>query len=493
LYRNRLIRAYLGASRYTRDPDRFTGFDANDNLQMWELRPEMLWPTQMHDVEAFVALLRTPEKQADTAQKKLAQHLWKEFDGKTKQLLEKRIDHLAVDTLVQNLNEILIHHDLRNVENVAPPAWIKSNEKQIGYSRTFCNRAVLDSYFTDFIRPMAVPDDVHASIRSDRAPLHIVNTALNLTSGENLAWQQRKAEPFTVSPFHAGSLVLGYRASGEYGGADGISLGTAVTISGAAASPNMGYHSSPPMSFLLTLFNIRLGSWLGNPGPRGQKSYANAHPPTNLLPLFAEVTGSTNDRSEWVYLSDGGHFENLGLYEMVLRRCHYIVLSDAGADPKFTFEDLGNAIRKIRTDLGVPIDVVKLSMEPRAADGTFGKGSFVAEARIRYNQVDADAPDGILIYIKAGVYSNDDHLPRDIYNYAKESLLFPHEPTSDQFFSESQFESYRALGRHAITDYGDDAAAAQAQPLIPIARTAFDRMRNIPRGPWSRPSPFRAG
>src|SRR5262249_20243088 len=152
--------------------------------------------------------------------------------------------------------------------------------------------------------------------------------------------------------YHTGSLFLGYRESREYGG--GISLGTAVTISGAAASPNMGYHSSPVMAFLLTFFNIRLGAWLGNPGPHGQTTYREKHPTTSLVPLVAELTGSSTDTAKWVYLSDGGHFENLALYEMVVRRCHQIVLSDGGADPHYTFEDLGNAIRKIRTDLGIP-------------------------------------------------------------------------------------------------------------------------------------------
>ena len=65
-------------------------------------------------------------------------------------------------------------------------------------------------------------------------PLHVVNASLNLVGGEKLAWQERKAESFTVSPLHCGSGRLGYRDSREYGGVRGITLGTAVTISGAA-------------------------------------------------------------------------------------------------------------------------------------------------------------------------------------------------------------------------------------------------------------------
>jgi hypothetical protein len=93
-------------------------------------------------------------------------------------------------------------------------------------------------------------------------PFHVLNLTLNLVAGERLAWQQRKAASFTVSPLHSGSSDLGYRPSAEY--SDGITLGTALAISGAAASPNMGYHSSPVVGFIMTLFNARLGAWLGS-------------------------------------------------------------------------------------------------------------------------------------------------------------------------------------------------------------------------------------
>src|SRR5262249_35488523 len=162
-------------------------------------------------------------------------------------------------------------------------------------------------------------------------PFHVVNMALNLAKGEDLAWQERKAESFTASPLHSGSGKLGYRDSRTYGDGDGISLGTAVAISGAAASPNMGYHSSPPLALLLTLFNVRLGWWLGNPGNAGKETYARSGPPFALKPLLFELLGQTTDKADYVYLSDGGHFENLALYEMVRRRCRYIVVIDAGA------------------------------------------------------------------------------------------------------------------------------------------------------------------
>ena len=208
-----------------------------------------------------------------------------------------------------------------------------------------------------------------AELRGNR-PFHVVNMALNLVAGKDLAWQDRKAETFTASPLHAGSFRLGYRDTAEYGLHRGhqdvaISLGTAVAISGAAASPNMGYHSSPVVTFLLALFNVRLGWWLGNPGPAGNRTFDTPGPRFAPGSLFAEAFGLTDNDHPYVYLTDGGHFENLALYEMVLRRCRYIVVSDGGQDGEFTFEDLGNALSKIRVDLGVPIKFGRIPLSAR--------------------------------------------------------------------------------------------------------------------------------
>ena len=82
-----------------------------------------------------------------------------------------------------------------------------------------------------------------------------------------------------------------------------------MAISGAAASPNMGYHSSPAITFLMTIFNVRLGWWLGNPGPCGEISYRKEGPSFAIKPLVQEAVGLTTDDKEYVYLSDGGHFE----------------------------------------------------------------------------------------------------------------------------------------------------------------------------------------
>jgi Patatin-like phospholipase len=302
------------------------------------------------------------------------------------------------------------------------------------------NGARRASRFTGF----AATDDLPMrALDPAQKPLHVVNLALNLVGGSRLAWQQRKAASFTVTALHSGSHDLGYRPSSHFGG--GITLGTAVAISGAAASPNMGYHSSSVVGFIMTLFNARLGSWLGNPGAPGKRTWRDPGPLSAVRSMIKEALGQTSDQSEYVYLSDGGHFENLGIYEMVRRRCRFIVVLDSGCDPDFHYDDLGNALRKIRIDLRIPIDFDdEQRMRPvgqqkqRCAVGT-----------IRYSAVDGPGTDGRLVYVKPMLLGNEGP---DIASYAASHQAFPHEGTGDQWFDESQTESYRSLGLHTVDE-----------------------------------------
>ena len=268
-------------------------------------------------------------------------------------------------------------------------------------------------------------------------PFHIVNIALNLVSGERLAWQQRKAESFTVSPLHCG-YDESYRPTRQYGGQGGISLGTAVTISGAAASPNMGYHSSPAMTFIMTLFNARLGAWLGNPK---RERWREEGPRSAFDSIIREAFGLTNDSSPYVYLSDGGHFENLAMYEMLRRRCRYIVVLDGGADPDYSYEDLGNALRKIRIDENFTITFEKPVLLPLQKPQVR-----CAVAKIQYQ----GGATGELVYVKPVVLGTTE--PPDVTAYKAANDAFPHQSTANQWFNESQTESYRMLGLTSIKD-----------------------------------------
>ncbi len=345
-------------------------------------------------------------------------------------------------------------------------------------------------------------------------PLHVINTALNTVATSNLAWQQRKAESFTFSPISAGSWRLGYLPTSMYGGSRGVTLGTAMAISGAAFNPNMGYNSSPLVTLLMTFFNARLGWWLPNPiWPVLKAESANGNtPPTSpvtlgsivsqsgaasflrrsspicaLFILIYEALGRTDDKYKWIELTDGGHFENLGLYEMVLRRCRYIVVVDADADSNFEFEDLGNAVRKIEIDLGVPIRFPDYAGGLPMKHGIDGTNHYCALGDILYTRIDK-APetedkdkdggkvkeqiiaDGKLLYIKPCLKGSE---PLGVRAYANAHPKFPHEATINQFFNEPQFESYRNLGSWEFASIVNEFVPG-AKPAGNDIQTLFD-------------------
>lgn len=300
-----------------------------------------------------------------------------------------------------------------------------------------------------------------------QGPYAIVNATLNLNAGSELAKQERKGASFVFTPRVCGFAPSvtkedrdarqrdglepgGYRETRGYSQPKGPFLGTALAISGAAANPNMGYNTSGPMAFLLTVFDVRLGWWLGNPRRPTQSKYPG---PVFAWPyLFAELLGQTTDRSRFVNLSDGGHFDNLGLYELVRRRCRYVIVGDGEEDAGLTFGSLGGAIRKCRADFGVEIDIDPRPI--RLLDG-FSTAHCVM-GTIIYPELEP-TPDGTswqnargyLFHLKASITGDE---PADVTEYRSQHREFPHQSTADQFFSESQFESYRRLGLHAVRD-----------------------------------------
>jgi hypothetical protein len=225
---------------------------------------------------------------------------------------------------------------------------------------------------------------------------------------------------------------------------------SAVAISGAAVSPDMGYHSDPAMAFLLTMFNVRLGWWIKNPRITSTiRLFSSPSPLFPLWNLFSELLGRATDMSHYVYLTDGGHFDNMGLYELVRRRCRRILICDAEQDCSNAFEGIGSAIRKCRVDFGVEIDLNLAKLDPGLAtsDSVPGRPRIPAhfvQGTITYPE---DDEQGTIIYIKTRVTGDE---PADVLNYNREHEEFPNETTLNQWFSESQFESYRSLGYHSI-------------------------------------------
>ena len=284
-------------------------------------------------------------------------------------------------------------------------------------------------------------------------PYPIINTTINATHSSSLDRQDRKAESFVFSPFYCGfdfsltrSLTntvkktydFAYRPTKDYAYTNGGPfLGTAMGISGAAANPNQGYHSSPATSFLLSLFNVRLGWWMGNPR---KSNWQSADPKFGLSYIISDLIGKSDTTNEYVCLSDGGHFDNMGLYELIRRKCRYIILCDGEQDATFSFEGLANAIRKCRIDFGVEITFDDISGVAPPTDSKYSKQHYTV-GNIRYPG--DELPTGLLLYIKSSVTG---HETIDIKEYASKNDGFPHQTTADQFFDEAQFESYRKLG-----------------------------------------------
>lgn len=136
-----------------------------------------------------------------------------------------------------------------------------------------------------------------------------------------------------------------------------------------------------------------------------------------------------------IFVSDGGHFENLALYETVRRRCKTVVVLDGGCDEALTYEDLGNALRTVRIDLGIPIE---FDPESLAALPVCGRAHPVCGRLGRTDSLfEADA--------------RGEELP-DVTSYQVSHPSFPHESTDNQWFAEAQTESYRMMGLHTVRD-----------------------------------------
>ena len=274
-----------------------------------------------------------------------------------------------------------------------------------------------------------------------RGPFPIFNCALNLGGSSDLALHTRHSASFTLTPLRCGAdrRRVGYAPTEPYRGefANGVMLGQAVAISGAAASPNMGYNTSPLVAFLLTMFNVRLGWWYPNPG---QTLWDRPGLRFSLYYLVKELFGIADEKSLFVNISDGGHFENLAIYELVRRRCKVIIASDAECDESLHFGSLGNVVRICETDFGAKIDIDVSAIRLQKNGFSLAHCSV---GKITYS----NGSTGYLIYLKASVSGDEDV---GVTQYRSVHPSFPHETTADQFFSEDQFESYRRLGQHIV-------------------------------------------
>ncbi|MDJ1495039.1 patatin-like phospholipase family protein [Cytophagaceae bacterium DM2B3-1] len=342
------------------------------------------------------------------------------------------------------VNEFSMHHFYRNR---LVRAYLGATRRGTDRQRTSNPFTGFDSLDDEKLYTMTDKYDYHG-------PYLILNSAINASQVTDLDRQDRMAESFIFSPLYCGfdfsmirssadrktkSYDYAFRKTKDYAYKNGgPTLGTAMATSGAAVNPNQGYHSSAATAFLMTVFNVQLGRWIGNPR---KKTWQCGDPKFGLGYIVYNLINKTNTRNDFISLSDGGHFDNMGLYEMVRRKCTFIVVCDAEQDDDFTCEGFANAIRRCRIDFGAEIDI-DISKITERSEGRFSAASY-ALGKITYANTETT---GQLLYIKSSIKYTD--WPVDVREYALKNKTFPHQSTGDQFFDEEQFESYRKLGFH---------------------------------------------
>ncbi len=291
-------------------------------------------------------------------------------------------------------------------------------------------------------------------------PYPIINANLNLskkmpedhkrTGRENEDEHKRgvfrNCESFIFSKYWCGSRKTGYVGTAAYEKADKhIDLATAMAISGAAANIGMGQGNMPAMRLLMGLLNIRLGYWAPHPGRSyGWVSRWLLGKSPGGLQAMREWIASYSLNGDFINLSDGGHFDNLGVYELLRRRCKYIIVGDAEADPQMQFQALAYIIRLARIDFGVDIEIDTSSLKRDRENGLSHQHCTVGI--IKYPQCpEGDAEEGYLLYCKSSLTGDE---PEHLHEYRVKHPSFPHQTTADQWFDEQQFEVYRELGFH---------------------------------------------
>ena len=289
-------------------------------------------------------------------------------------------------------------------------------------------------------------------------PLHLINVCVNQTVDDRTGEfnRDRKGRNMTVSavgcdfgsPMQTVALV--HRNKGD------PTLGQWVAISGAAASPGMGSHTSKGLAALFTLCGVRLGYWL-DIAEKNKTALLESSLLRKFVPKYAHLMGEIlatfpgSDDPHW-YVSDGGHFENTGVYALLKREASVIVAADCGADPHYAFGDLNNLVRLARIDFNARITFLQINAaikdEPPVRLSPFGtladiaspkSSSFLVMARIDY----ASGRTGYMIVLKPAMIHT---LPLDLVSYKSANPTFPQQTTADQFFDEAQWESYFRLG-----------------------------------------------
>ena len=333
---------------------------------------------------------------------------------------------------------------------------------------------------------------------SPTAPYHIVNTNVVLINAKDRRRCIRGGDSFILTRHYCGSNATGWRATREFMG-DGMTISTAVAISGAAANPNtgvggVGLTRSRIVSMLMALLNLRLGYWVPHPG-HGQQSAVPNHFRPGLMALlrgYSEYYGFQE-------LTDGGHFENLGLYELIRRRVRLILVCDGSQDADFQFEDLQTALRRIGEDFGAKVmfrpshpmeDIIPSLREhtyPRALE-VARRGFAIGDVYYppdfeRDGHIRLDATPARLIYLNTTMVMT---ACRSSCSATKARIpTFPNSPRAISSSMRTSSEAYRELGYRIadamIADIGLHTLLEEIQP--PASAPSVEVARASPRSP----------
>ncbi len=367
-----------------------------------------------------------------------------------------------------------------------------------------------DAKLAQLVQPATQADTaILTEMKKVEMPLHLVNTNVVSWWTDDTRAKRRRGDNFVISARYCGSDITGWEKT-ENVAAGKLTLATAMAASGAALNPQGGFagkgaSTSPVVSLAMAMLSLRLGYWLrwkdGRTRPEGLTPWGDHINPglwTVLKGLFAGLTGSKGREKPpgFIELTDGGHFENLGLYELVRRKCSLIIVCDGADDPETSYASFSSAIRRVREDFGAeikfdiqinrnwrnrgrsgqkagfepsgPQDLVGRTIDnqyPRAADYA-DKGYFLAS--IDYNGVHpsrgfkdgkrqtrghGESAYGLIIYLKSAMIQS---LDLNTKGYKGQNPLFPYDPTSNQFFSPEQFEAYRDMGTKIAEQMDED-------------------------------------
>lgn len=323
----------------------------------------------------------------------------------------------------------------------------------------------------------AAPNGVGTSGRRRKWPTLIVCAAANVTD-PGATPPGRWVTSFTFSARSIGGPLIGALRTKQFERAfDGrsgrrrvrdLSLPAAVAISGAAIAPSMGKMTRRPLTFLLALANVRLGVWVPNPrwvlslasrDERARESAVRRYGRPRPSYLIRELIGRSRVDSRYLFVTDGGHYENLGLVELLRRGCTEIYCFDASADGKFTV--LGDAIALARSELDVEIVINPSKLAPPPAAPAPANAPWesdmaednVAQGKIIYRDHEGRVVrEGVLFYARCVMSKG---VPWDVIAHHQEDPNFPHNSTVDQLYTDQKFESYRVLGHFA----GENAIA----------------------------------